>query len=65
MPVTIHEIAESGQERACYIASGGGVGEVGGGRRDVKGRVDVVVSFGLFSIGIKMTKITFGGIRGG
>lgn len=50
MPLTIREIAETGQERACYIASGGGGRE--GGRREKgeekgegKGRVDVIVSF--------------------
>lgn len=38
--MTIHETAETGQERACYIASGGG------GKRDQRGgRVDVMVCF--------------------
>lgn len=49
MPLTIREFAETGQERACYIASGAGIGgglgrEKGDeGRGD--GRVDVIVSF--------------------
>lgn len=43
MPLTIREIAETGQERACYVASGSGDGEEN--RDEGGGRVDVIVSF--------------------
>lgn len=43
MPLTIREIGETGQERACYVASGGGDG--GGKGDEGEGRVDVIVSF--------------------
>lgn len=53
MTLTIHETAETGQEQACYIVSGGGVDGAGeekrqdSGRRGM-GRVDVTVSFYCF-----------------
>ena len=54
MTLVIHETAETGQEQACYIVSGGGVDGAGEEKRQDSGqrgagRVDVTVRFYCFS----------------